>query len=332
MGQRQKESGELKLPRLFISLYMNMKKINKEDLRIVFYGTPSFAVPTLERLIAENYNVVLVVTSPGNTPVKEEANKLLIPVYQTGNTRDSELLEKLKKYKPNLGIVIAFKILPPQVFEFPELGTFNIHASLLPDYRGAAPINWAIINGEKETGLTAFWLDEGIDTGRIIGRTPYLLNSFFNFGQIYRNLADGLTPLFCLNILDAIIEGKAEGEIQVTTGKEKKAPKLTRENTWIDWGEPAEKVLNFIRGLSPKPGALSLIYSQECKILDAWLYRRVVSNQTNEPGTELIIGKDLYIMTGDLWIGIDTLWKAGGKGPISGKDFVNGMRSQGKKI
>lgn len=311
---------------------MNMEKINKEDLRIVFYGTPSFAVPTLERLIKDGYNVVLVVTSPGNTPVKEAASKHLIPVYQTGNTSDPELLKKLKEYKPNLGIVIAFKILPPQVFEFPELRTFNIHASLLPDYRGAAPINWAIINGEKETGLTAFWLDEGVDTGRIIDREAYLLNPSFNFGQTYRNLADGLTPWFCLNILYEIIEGKAEGKIQVVTGKEKKAPKLTRENTWIDWGEPAEKVLNFIRGLSPKPGALSLVFGQECKILDAWLEKRLVSNQTNEPGTELIIGKDLYIMTGDFWLGIDTLWKAGGKGPITGKDFVNGMRSQGKKF
>lgn len=306
-------------------------KITKENLRIVFYGTPSFAVPTLEKLIKDRYNIVLVVTSPGETPVKETADKYLIPVYQTGNTKDPELLEALKKYEPNLGIVIAFKILPPSIYDFPELGTFNIHASLLPDYRGAAPINWAIINGEKETGLTAFWLDEGVDTGRIIGQTPYLLNPSFNFGQTYRILADRLTPLFCFNILDAIIEDKADGEIQIVTGKEKKAPKLTRANTWIDWGEPVGKILDFIRGLSPKPGALSLIYGQECKILSAWGETRMIPDPKIEPGTEIVVGKDLYIMTGNFCLRIDTLWKAGGKGPISGKDFVNGMRGNKKE-
>jgi methionyl-tRNA formyltransferase len=303
-------------------------KITKENLRIVFYGTPSFAVPTLEKIANK---VVLVVTSPGETPVKKVADKYLLPVYQTGNTSDPGLLEVLKKYQPNLGIVIAFKILPPSVFEFPELGTFNIHASLLPDYRGAAPINWAIINGETETGLTAFWLDKGVDTGRIIDRAAYLLNPSFNFGQTYQNLAEGLTPNFCMLVIERVIRGD-EGEIQVVTGKEKKAPKLTRANTWIDWGEPAGKILDFIKGLSPKPGALSLVFGQECKILSAWSEMRMISNQKSEPGTELVIGKDLYIMTGDFWLGIDTLWKAGGKGPISGKDFVNGMRSQGKKF
>ena len=303
-------------------------KITKENLRIVFYGTPSFAIPTLEKIADK---VVLVVTSPGETPVKKVANKHLIPIYQTGNTSDPELLEVLKKYQPNLGIVIAFKILPPSVYNFPELGTFNIHASLLPDYRGAAPINWAIINGEIETGLTAFWLDEGIDTGRIIDRASYLLNPSFNFGQTYQNLAEGLTPNFCKLVIDRVIRGD-KGEIQVMTGREKKAPKLTRENTWIDWGEPAGKILDFIRGLSPKPGALSLVFGQECKILSAWSEMRMISNQAAEPGTELVIGKDLYIMTGDFWLGIGSLWKAGGKRPITGKDFVNGMRSQGKKM
>lgn len=306
-------------------------KITKENLRIAFYGTPSFAVPTLEKLIKSGIKVVLVVTSSGKTPVKDIVDKYNIPFYQTNDPKDKGLLLALKMCKPNLGIVIAFKILPPSVYNFPELGTFNIHASLLPDYRGAAPINWAIINGEKETGLTAFWLDEGVDTGRIIDRAAYILNPSFNFGQTYRNLAEGLTPNFCMLVIERVIRGD-KGEEQVVTGKEKKAPKLTRANTWIDWGEPAGKILDFIRGLSPKPGALSLVFGQECKILSAWSEMRMISNQTAEPGTELVIGKDLYIMTGDFWLGIDTLWKAGGKGPITGKDFVNGIRSQGKKF
>ena len=305
-------------------------KITKENLRIVFYGTPSFAIPTLEKIADK---VVLVVTSPGETPVKKVADKHLIPIYQTGNTSEPELLEVLKKYQPNLGIVIAFKILPPSVYDFPELGTFNIHASLLPDYRGAAPINWAIINGEKETGLTAFWLDSGIDTGRIISQFPYLLNPSLNFGQTYKSMSETITPEFCIDVVRLILkDGKGIGWEQVIRGKEKKAPKLTRANTWIDWGEPAGKIVDFIRGLSPKPGALSLVFGQECKILSAWGETRMISNQTAEPGTELVIGKNLYIMTGDFWLGIDTLWKAGGKGPITGKDFVNGMRSQGKKF
>ena len=305
--------------------------LKKEDLRIVFYGTPSFAVPTLEKLIKDGYNIVLIVTSLGETPVRGVALQYHLPIFQTNDPRDTGLLLALNMCKPNLGIVIAFKILPPPVFEFPELGTFNIHASLLPDYRGAAPINWAIINGDKETGLTAFWLDKGVDTGRMINRLLHILNPTYNFGQTYKSMAE-ITPYFCISTIDKILRGNGEGIDQRVTGKERKAPKLTRENTWIDWGEPAEKVMNFIRGLSPKPGALSLVYGQECKIIEAWIETRMISNQTSEPGTELVVGSDLYIMTGDFWLGIDTLWKAGGKGPISGKDFVNGLRSQGKKF
>ena len=134
--------------------------------------------------------------------------------------------------------------------------------------------------------------------------------------------------VFCIMTVEKILEGNGEGKIQETTGKEKTAPKLTRINTWIDWGEPADKVLCFIRGLSPKPGALSMIFGQECKILDAWIESEMISNKENEPGTELVIGENLYIMTGDCWLGIKTLWKAGGKRPITGNDFVNEWRSK----
>jgi methionyl-tRNA formyltransferase len=246
---------------------------------------------------------------------------------------DEEFISDLKSLDGNIFIVIAYQMIPKEVFTIPAFGTFNIHASLLPDYRGAAPINWAIINGEKETGLTAFWLDSGIDTGRIISQFPYLLNPSLNFDQTYKSMSETITPEFCIDVVRLILkDGKGIGWEQVIRGKEKKAPKLTRANTWIDWGEPAGKIVDFIRGLSPKPGALSLVFGQECKILSAWSEMRIRSNITSEPGTELVIGKDLYIMTGDFWLGIDTLWKAGGKGPISGKDFVNGMRSQGKKL
>ena len=160
-----------------------------------------------------------------------------------------------------------------------------------------------IINGEKETGLTAFWLDEGVDTGRIIDRAAYLLNPSFNFGQTYRNLAEGLTPNFCMLVIERVIRGD-EGEEQVVTGKEKKAPKLTRANTWIDWGEPAGKILDFIRGLSPKPGALSLVFGQECKILEAWGETRMIPDPKIEPDAirfeEIsyldVLNKDLKVM------------------------------------
>ena len=304
-------------------------KITKKNLRIVFYGTPSFAVPTLEKLIKSGIKVVLVVTSSGRTPVKDIIDKYNLPFYQTNDPKDKGLLLALKLCKPNLGIIVAFKILPEAVYSFPKLGTFNIHASYLPDYRGAAPINWAIINGEKETGLSVFWLDSGIDTGRVIHQVKFIINSSFNFGQTYESMSL-FAGTFCINVIIRILCGSGEGTVQETTGKEKTAPKLTRANTWIDWGEPARGVLNFIRGLSPKPGALSLVFGQECKILDARIENGMISNKENEPGTELILGKDLYIMTGDHWLEIKTLWKAGEKRPITGNDFVNGWRS--KKI
>jgi len=301
--------------------------MKKEELRVVFYGSPSFSVPVLSELVERDIKVVLVVTGIENTPVKREAKRLFLPIYQTKDPKNDEgLIEKLKQTKPNLGIVVAFKILPPTVYDFPKLGTFNIHASYLPDYRGAAPINWAIINGEIETGLSAFWLDSGIDTGRIIHQVKFIINPYFNFGKLYENMSL-YAGTFCITTITKILCGDGEGTIQETTGKEKIAPKLTRANTWIDWGEPALGVLDFIRGLSPKPGALSLVFGQECKILDAWI-DGMISNKKNEPGTELIIGKDLYIMTGDCWLGIKTLWRAGEKGPITGNDFVNGWRNK----
>jgi methionyl-tRNA formyltransferase len=220
---------------------------------------------------------------------------------------------------------------------YPELGTFNIHASYLPDYRGAAPINWAIINGEDELGLTAFWLDKGIDTGRIIKQRRFNisldpnLDSYFTFGQAYKTLSENYSPYFCIEVIQMIMDG-VKGVIQKVKGDEPKAPKLTRMNTWIDWGECATDVTNFIRGLSPKPGALSLVFGQECKILEGRPETRMISDRIYEPGTERIIGKDLYIMTGDYWLRVDLIWKAGGKGPISGKDFVNGMKGRGKEI
>ena len=253
--------------------------MEKKDLRIVFMGTPEFAVESLKRLVEGGYNVVAVVTQPDKpvgrhqdtlqpSQVKQYAVEHGLPVLQPVKMKDPEFVEQLRSYQADLQVVVAFRMLPEVVWAMPQYGTFNVHAALLPQYRGAAPINWAVINGEKETGVTTFFLDHDIDTGRIIMQKRFPIPETANVEYVY----DGLMHLgaeLALETIDALIA--ADGNIGsipqsklIGEGAElKPAPKIFKDTCRIDFHQPAKKVYDFIRGLSPYPGAWTEIKKKE---------------------------------------------------------------------
>ncbi|WP_161890828.1 methionyl-tRNA formyltransferase [Pontibacter russatus] len=245
------------------------------DLRIVFMGTPDFAVPTLQTLVEHGYNVVAVITAPDKpagrgqklhqSPVKEYAVAQNIPVLQPTNLKSEAFLEELRSFQANLQVIVAFRMLPEVVWDMPELGSFNIHGSLLPQYRGAAPINWAIINGEKETGVTSFFLKHAIDTGDLIfqERVPILEDD--DFGAVYEKLKYEGAKL-ALRTVQAIARDEVKSQPQITTAETKHAPKLYKETCEINWNQPAPQVRNFIRGLSPYPAAWTRLNGKTFKI------------------------------------------------------------------
>ena len=253
--------------------------MEKKDLRIVFMGTPEFAVESLKRLVEGGYNVVAVVTQPDKpvgrhqdtlqpSQVKQYAVEHGLPVLQPVKMKDPDFVEQLRSYQADLQVVVAFRMLPEVVWAMPKYGTFNVHAALLPQYRGAAPINWAVINGEKETGVTTFFLDHDIDTGRIIMQKRFPIPETANVEYVY----DGLMHLgaeLALETIDALIA--ADGNIGsipqsklIGEGAElKPAPKIFKDTCRIDFHQPAKKVYDFIRGLSPYPGAWTEIKKKE---------------------------------------------------------------------
>jgi methionyl-tRNA formyltransferase len=249
-----------------------------KDFRIIFMGTPEFAVPSLQALINEGYNVVAVITAPDkpagrglklkSSPVKEEALKHHIPVLQPQNLKSEDFVKELKSFKADLQVVVAFRMLPEAVWNMPPKGTFNLHASLLPQYRGAAPINWAIINGEKETGVTTFFLQHEIDTGDIIHSEKEVILPNDNAGSLYERLMKKGAGLVVKTVKD-ISEGKIKPQPQSVSGILKNAPKIHKETCCIDWSKPAEEIYNFIRGLSPYPGAWTKIKEKEVKIFSS---------------------------------------------------------------
>lgn len=246
-----------------------------KDLRIIYMGTPEFAVPSLDQLVAHNWNVVAVITAPDKpkgrglklipSPVKEAALKHEIPVLQPTNLKSPEFLEELRSYQADLQIVVAFRMLPEVVWAMPSMGTFNLHASLLPNYRGAAPINWAIINGEKETGVTTFFLKHEIDTGSIIYQEKVPILPEENLGDIYEKLMELGSRLVVKTVEDI-----AEGNVQALPQDESKAihhaPKIFKETGKINWENSAESIHNLIRGLSPYPAAWTELEGKICKI------------------------------------------------------------------
>ena len=315
--------------------------MKKEDLRIVFMGTPEFAVETLQALVENGYNVVAVVTQPDKpvgrhqtemqpSQVKQYAMAHGLPVLQPEKMKDPAFVEQLRSYRANLQVVVAFRMLPEVVWAMPEYGTFNVHAALLPQYRGAAPINWAVINGETETGVTTFFLDQDIDTGRIIMKKPFAIPDDADVEYVY----DGLMHLgaeLCLETLDVIIaaDGHPETVAQdnVLDGLPiKSAPKIFKETCEIDWTKSAKQVYDFVRGLSPVPGAWTTLVAADGKetVLKVWKTRKT-GKQGRGVGTISIEGKSLCISAQDELLEIVELQLAGKKRMLA-RDFLNGMK------
>lgn len=242
-----------------------------KELRIVFMGTPEFAVPSLRALVAKGYRVVAVVTTPDRpagrgqrlheSDVKRAARDLGLPLLQPEKLRDPEFVEALRELRPDLGIVIAFRMLPEVVWSLPRLGTFNLHASLLPQYRGAAPINWALINGERETGVTTFLLNHEIDKGTIIGQRRMPIHPDDNAGTLYERLMlDGAGLV--TETVDRLAAGTVVPVVQENVDERtlRPAPKIFRDDCRIDWTLPGRRIVDFIRGLAPYPAAWTPMY------------------------------------------------------------------------
>ena len=246
---------------------------NARQLRIVFMGTPEFAVPSLRALVAGGYHVVAVVTTPDKpagrgqklheSDVKVAARELGLPVLQPVKLRDPEFVEALRALRPDLGIVIAFRMLPEIVWAMPRLGTFNLHASLLPQYRGAAPINWAIINGETETGVTTFLLNHEIDKGAILDQVRVPISPEDTVGTMYERLMNIGTSLVTQTV-DRIAAGDITPVEQQSVDERTlhPAPKIFKEDCRIDWTQPGKCIVDFIRGLSPYPAAWAEMYRE----------------------------------------------------------------------
>ena len=318
--------------------------MEKKDLRIVFMGTPEFAVETLKALVENEYNVVAVVTQPDKpvgrhqnevqpSEVKKYAVEHQLPVLQPEKMKDAAFVEQLRSYEANLQVVVAFRMLPEVVWDMPKYGTFNVHAALLPQYRGAAPINWAVINGETETGVTTFFLDKDIDTGRIIMQKPFDIPDTANVEYVY----DGLMHLgaeICLETLDKIIAADGQPESipqEELEGRFKRlydAPKLFKNICEIRWDRPSKRIYDFIRGLSPYPGAWTSLLGPDGKTVDLKIFKatKTEKNPGMRPGMIVVYKGVLYITTGDFLLQIDELQLAG-KNRMKARDFLNGNKN-----
>lgn len=306
-------------------------------------GTPEFAVETLKALVENDYNVVAVVTQPDKavgrhqtelqpSEVKKYALEHNLPVLQPVKMKDPEFVEQLRSYQANLQVVVAFRMLPEVVWDMPQYGTFNVHAALLPQYRGAAPINWAVINGETRTGVTTFFLDHDIDTGRIIMQKPFDIPDTADVEYVY----DGLMHLgadICLETLDRIIaaDGHPESipqEDMIAVGNElHAAPKIFKETCQINWDQPAKRVYDFVRGLSPYPGAWTTLVSPDGKetVLKIFKTSRTSLRQ-GELRMTAVADRKPCIRCADELLMIEEL-QLSGKKRMSGRDFLNGIKN-----
>jgi methionyl-tRNA formyltransferase len=278
--------------------------MNKKDLRIIYLGTPDFAVPGLELLVKEGYNVVAVITAPDKpagrgltlqySDVKKAALDWNIPVLQPEKLKDPAFIEELKSYKANLQIVVAFRMLPEAVWDMPEIGTFNLHGSLLPQYRGAAPINWAIINGEKETGLTTFFLKHEIDTGDVMLQVKETIKEEDTFEILYDRLKH-IGAALILNTVKLIEKGDYTPIPQDTSITLKPAPKLFKETCQINWNQPEENIYNFVRGLSPYPCAWTVLNGKTYKIIQVQKTHSDSNNDIHPVGSVVQEGDQAFV-------------------------------------
>lgn len=311
------------------------------DLRIVFMGTPDFAATILQHLVENDYNVVGVITAAdkpagrgrklNQSAVKKYALSQNLPILQPKNLKSEEFQEDLKKWNANLQVVVAFRMLPKSVWAMPEFGTFNLHASLLPEYRGAAPINWAIINGETKTGVTTFFIDDKIDTGEIILQSEVTIKEDEIVGELHDRLMR-LGAKLVAETLDLIAKG------DVTTTKqpeleEKSAPKLYPHNCKIDWSKSLNDIYNHIRGLNPYPAAWTTIVNGEDE-LSAKIYgvSKEPSSHNHDIGTIVTSKKELKVAVTDGYLNIHQI-KISGKKLMDAQSLLNGYQfNKGAKV
>lgn len=297
-------------------------------------GTPDFAVESLKAIVEAGYNVVGVITAPDKpagrgrklqeSAVKQYAVQQQLPLLQPVNLKAEAFLRDLGAWNPNLQVVVAFRMLPKAVWDLPEYGTFNLHASLLPEYRGAAPINWAIMNGETQTGVSTFFLDEKIDTGEMILQTPVEIGPKDDAGVLH----DKLMHIGSQLVLETL-EKIQQAEVTTTPQKEasglKDAFKLTRENTRIDWSQPAEKIFNLIRGLSPYPTAWTTLLDNgqeyQLKIYSGEL---TFGSHQEEPGKLIQESKKVKIAVREGYLELLEI-QLPGKRKMAIKDLLNGF-------
>jgi methionyl-tRNA formyltransferase len=301
-------------------------------LKILFMGTPEFAVPSLEILINHDYQIVAVITAVDKpsgrgrkitpSPVKKFALEHHIPILQPKNLKNPEFLETLKCYRANLQVVVAFRMLPELVWSMPDMGTFNLHASLLPQYRGAAPINWALINGEKKTGLTTFFIQQEIDTGNIIFQEEVPIYPDDDAGKLHDRLMMKGADLV-LKTVRAIERRNYTLKKQEEKPGMKLAPKITREMRRIDWNQKQEKILNFVRGLSPYPAAWTEVGGLLFKIYKVIPGEKTVLTGIGDYRTDHRSFIDFQCSDG--WIRILN-WQPEGKRKMSPSDFFRGNK------
>lgn len=312
------------------------------SLRIVFMGTPDFAVASLESILDANYNVVGVITAPDKpagrgrklqeSPVKKFAISKGLKVLQPTNLKDEAFIEELKALDPNVQVVVAFRMLPKVVWDLPQFGTFNLHASLLPQYRGAAPINWAIINNETKTGVSTFFLDEKIDTGAMILQKEINIASEESVGELHDKLME-LGAGVVVETLELITKGNLTPTPQPNNDLLKDAPKLNKENTKINWNNSLNEIYNLIRGLNPYPAAWSILFNdgkeEKVKIYHC---KKEIASHSLENGSILVEDKKLKVATEGGYLIIEEL-QLPGKRKMDVKSLLNGYDfSKGAKF
>ncbi len=307
--------------------------MTKSDLKIVYMGTPEFAVESLRALVENGYNVVAVVTMPDKpagrghqlqfSAVKQYALSVGLPILQPEKLKDPEFIEQLRAYKADLQIVVAFRMLPEVVWAMPRLGTFNLHASLLPQYRGAAPINWAVINGDKETGATTFMLKHEIDTGNLILQERIAIGDDENVGSVHDRLMQ-LGKGLVLRTVDLIIDCENKGIALPTTPQPeiaelRPAPKIFKETCQIDFGRTGQEIHNFVRGLSPYPAAWCNLTLHGKEYENVKVY---AAEYTASKGNE---DREIVVPCADGYVRIEEL-QLPGKKRMDAKSLLNGLK------
>jgi methionyl-tRNA formyltransferase len=311
--------------------------IAKKQLRIIFMGTPEFAVHILDGLLQENYNVVGVITAPDRpagrgqkvkqSAVKIYASKQKLNILQPENLKHPKFISELKILNPDIQVVVAFRMLPKVVWKLPKYGTFNLHASLLPQYRGAAPINWAIINGEKETGVSTFFIDEKIDTGALIFQKSVPISNGDTAGTLHDKLMSEGKQL-TLKTIQAVCDDTIETSQQPKANLIKTAYKLNKENCKIDWFKSGTEIRNHVRGLNPYPGAWAMLKNGDENInVKIYKVQFEKANHNKAIGILIVEKSSIKIMVSDGYIVLKE-FKFPGKKQMEVKSFLNGFSFQ----